>query len=316
MSAVANSPRAGGDDAQEAVGIDPPGVTAWFADHVPGTAPPLSFRLVAGGRSNLTYRVEDAAGHAWALRRPPVSHVLPTAHDMAREHRIISALGPTPVPVPRTYGLCRDESVTGGAFYVMEFVDGLVLRSAAVAEGAMGAGARRAAGDSLADTLAALHDVDPDATGLGDLGRRGGYVERQVRRWTEQFRQSAGDVARSGGTALVEQVGAELAARVPPQRATTIVHGDYRLDNTVMRPDGTVAAVLDWELCTLGDPMADVGLLADYWAAPTDGGGPLLGPHSASTLPGFCTREELLARYARTSGRDVSGVGYFAAFGY
>lgn len=301
---------------QDVTGIDAPAVTEWFAAHVPGARPPLAFTLVAGGRSNLTFRVADAAGHAYALRRPPVSHVLPTAHDMAREHRIISALARTPVPVPRTYGLCEDASVSGAPFYVMEFVDGLVIRDADMAEASLTLAARAATGRSLADTLAALHDVDVDAVGLGDLARRDGYVERQLRRWTGQVAQSIGDGPPTPGIELVQEVGTALAARVPPQGVATVVHGDYRLDNAVLRPDGSVAAVLDWELCTLGDPLADVGLLLDYWGSPRDGGGSILGPRPASAAEGFWPREQLLDRYAESSGRDVADVAYFCAFGY
>lgn len=296
------------------VGIRSAAVTAWLCEHVEGLRPPLHFLLVAGGRSNLTYRVEDAEGRAVALRRPPVSHVLPTAHDMAREHRIIRALSPTPVPVPLPLGLCEDEAVNGAPFYVMSFVDGLVLRDAATADAVFAdASARRAAGEGLADTLAALHAVDVDEVGLGDLAKREGYIERQLRRWSAQFDQTKeAGVAEPGA---VEAVGATLAARIPVQRRAAIVHGDFRLDNAVLRPDGTVAAVLDWELCTLGDPMADVGTFLDYWATP-DEGEPILGRMPASTLPGFPTAPELLERYARTSGADVSEVRYFMAFGY
>lgn len=295
------------------VGIDPGPVTDWFAAHVPEVAPPLSFRLIAGGRSNLTYRVEDAAGRLFALRRPPVSHVLPTAHDMGREHRVIHALGPTPVPVPRTYGLCDDPSVTGAPFYVMDFVAGHILRDQQTAEAAFDEPTRGRIGDELASTLAVLHQVDVDRVGLGDLGRRTGYIERQLRRWREQYRQMAVQGVDHG--TLVEDVGESLAARIPEQRSTTVVHGDYRLDNVVLADDGSVAAILDWEICTLGDPMADVGLLMVYWAEPGEGD-PLLGTAAPTVAPGFATRDEVLARYAAASGRDVGDVGYYMAFGY
>ncbi len=294
-------------------GIDQAKVGAWLADNVAGAVPPFTYRLVAGGRSNLTFRVEDATGHAFALRRPPVSHVLPTAHDMVREHRVISALGPTGVPVPATYGLCEDPGVNGAPFYVMAFVEGAVLRDRAAAEAAFDVPTRRCIGTHMADTLAALHAVDVDAVGLGDLGRRTGYIERQLRRWSGQYEQTA--VAGFDHAGLVEEVGAALAASVPEQRGTSIVHGDYRLDNVVLDGNGAVAAVLDWEICTLGDPMADVGLLMVYWVC-DDGGEPLLGVSSPTSAPGFAPREEVLDRYAATSGRDVSDVGYYMAFGY
>jgi aminoglycoside phosphotransferase (APT) family kinase protein len=294
-------------------GIDQPRVGAWLAGHVVGTVPPFTYRLVAGGRSNLTFRVQDAAGRAFALRRPPVSHVLPTAHDMVREHRVISALGPTGVPVPATYGLCEDPEVNGAPFYVMAFVEGAVLRDRAAAEAAFDEPTRGRIGRNMADTLAALHAVDVDRVGLGDLGRRTGYIERQLRRWSGQYEQMAVDGVDHGG--LVEEVGAALAASVPEQRGTVIVHGDYRLDNVVLDPNGAVAAVLDWEICTLGDPMADVGLLMVYWVSAEDGE-PLLGVAAPTAAPGFANRQEVLDRYAAASGRDVTDVAYYMAFGY
>jgi aminoglycoside phosphotransferase (APT) family kinase protein len=188
-------------DRSTAVGIRQDAVTEWFVASVAGVEPPMRFELVAGGRSNLTFRVDDAAGHSFALRRPPVSHVLPTAHDMAREHRILRALFPTAVPVPRPLGLCDDPEVTGAPFYVMRFVEGLVLRDAATAEADMAdLAARRAAGEQLADILATLHRVNVDDVGLGDLARREGYIERQLRRWSSQFAQtSVAGVTAPGG---------------------------------------------------------------------------------------------------------------------
>jgi aminoglycoside phosphotransferase (APT) family kinase protein len=293
-------------------GIDGPGVTGWFADHVDGVTPPLSFTQIAGGRSNPTFRVEDAAGRVYALRRPPISHVLPTAHDMAREHRLISALGPVGIPVPLTYGLCLDESVNGRPFYVMEFVDGHILRDRPEAEAAFDVATRARIGPAMADTLARLHAVDVDDAGLGDLARRDGYVERQLKRWSGQFAQMKVDGVDDGG--VIEKVAAELAASVPEQRAVAVVHGDYRLDNLVLRDDGTVRAILDWEICTLGDPLADVGLLMVYWADPDDEFA-VLG--TAPTLAdGFSRRAELLDTYAAASGRDVADVPFFMAFGY
>ena len=188
-----------------------------------------------------------------------------------------------------------------------------MLRDRAAAEAAFDVPTRRCIGTHMADTLAALHAVDVDAVGLGDLGRRNGYIERQLRRWSGQYEQMAVAGFDHGG--LVEEVGAALAASVPEQRGTSIVHGDYRLDNVVLDGNGAVAAVLDWEICTLGDPMADVGLLMVYWVC-DDGGEPLLGVSSPTSAPGFAPREEVLDRYAATSGRDVSDVGYYMAFGY
>ena len=293
-------------------GIDAVRVTAWFADHVPGAAAPLAFSLVAGGRSNLTFVVEDADGQRYVLRRPPLGHVLPTAHDMGREHRLLQALAPTDVPVPRTYGLCTDESVNGAPFYVMEFVDGHIVRTPEIARSELTPAARAAAGGHLADTLATLHAVDVDAVGLGDLARRDGYIQRQLKRWGEQYRQMQVEGVHHSG--MVEKVGEALAARIPPQVGTAIVHGDYRLDNTVIDDDGTVLAILDWELCTLGDPLADLGLLLCYWSEPGDEMVPL--GSAPTTATGFATRDEVRERYAAASGRDVSEVRFYQAFAY
>ena len=289
-------------------GVDSPRVTSWLRDHAPEATPPLAFELIAGGRSNLTYRVTDADGHAWVLRRPPLGQVLATAHDMGREHRIIAALAPTDVPVAPVVGLCEDETVNGAPFYVMRFVDGLVARDATAAR-ALEPDARTRAGKQIADVLARIHAVDPDAVGLGDLGRRESYVERQLKRWYGQWQKS-----KTRDLPVVDEVHAALAARIPEQGPAAIVHGDYRLDNCILTPDGTIAAVLDWELCTLGDPLADVGLLLVYWTEAGDPHPALL--EGATTLDGFPGRAALVERYAAASGRDVAAVDYFVALGY
>ncbi|HEX2038448.1 MAG TPA: phosphotransferase family protein [Acidimicrobiales bacterium] len=296
----------------ETEGIDHERVSAWFAENIPDATPPLTFELVAGGRSNLTFRVEDQAGHTFVLRRPPTGHVLPTAHDMGREYRIIAALGPTPVPVPAALGFCDDESVNGRPFYVMGYVDGTVVRDAPSAEKELDEQTRRTAGRSLAEVLADIHAVDVDAVGLGDLGRREGYIERQVKRWYGQFTQSNGETGRP--VPLVDEVHDFLLAHVPEQGPATIVHGDYRLDNLMLGADGRVKAVLDWELCTLGDPLADVGLLMVYWAEADDEFSAL--GQAPTTVAGFPTRADLRAMYAERSGRDLSQLDFYVAFGY
>jgi aminoglycoside phosphotransferase (APT) family kinase protein len=293
-------------------GIDEARVGEWFEANIAGAKPPLGFELIAGGRSNLTYRVTDSAGNDFVLRRPPTSHVLPTAHDMGREYRIVTALGPTPVPVPATFGYCGDESVNGAPFYVMSFVEGNIPRDAETARKVLDEPARRRAGESLIDVLADLHAVDVDAVGLGDLARRDGYIERQLKRWYSQFRQSQEGTGRT--VPLVDEMHELLAARVPGQVGATIVHGDYRLDNTMLGDDGRCRAVLDWELCTLGDPLADVGLLMVYWPEPGDAD-PALGL-TPTTLPGFPSRAEMRSRYGDRSGRDVSALDFYVAFGY
>jgi aminoglycoside phosphotransferase (APT) family kinase protein len=290
-------------------GIDRAGVEAWFADHVEGAEPPLAFDRVSGGRSNLTYGVADTAGHRWALRRPPLGKRLASAHDMGREHRIISALQSTGVPVPPVVGLCEDETVNGAPFFVMGFVEGPILRTRGEAEEAFGEADRRAIGERVVDTLVAIHAVDVDEAGLGDLSRREDYVARQLHRWHGQWEKS-----KTRELAVVDDVHRRLAARIPEQGPATIVHGDYRLDNMILAPSGEVAAVVDWELCTLGDPLADVGMLLVYWSEAGDEFTPLF--EAATTAAGFPGREEVKARYAERSGRDLSGIDYYVALGY
>jgi aminoglycoside phosphotransferase (APT) family kinase protein len=299
---------------QDAVtGIDVPRVSAWLSEHVEGATAPFDFELIAGGRSNLTFRVTDAVGGVWALRRPPVHHVLPTAHDMVREHTVLAAVGPAGVPVPRAVALCTDEAVNERPFYVMEFVDGHILRDAQRAEDELALEARATVGTNLAVTLAGLHALEPEAVGLGELARHDGYVERQLRRWRGQYDQmrTANDV----GGSVVADVGEALARRIPRQQRTSIVHGDYRLDNTVLDDDGKVRAILDWEICTLGDPLADLGLLSDYWADRDDAQVALLGA-APTTAPGFETREDVRKAYEAASGLDCSELPYYRAFGY
>jgi aminoglycoside phosphotransferase (APT) family kinase protein len=289
-------------------GVEVERVTAWFTDHVPEVAPPLRFELIAGGHSNLTFSVTDANAARWVLRRPPLRQVLATAHDMGREHRIISALGPTDVPVAPAIGLCTDEAVNGAPFYVMGFVEGQVVRDANAAS-AMPIEARQRAGESIVDVMASIHAVDTDAVGLGDLGRKDGYIERQLKRWRGQWEKS-----KTRELPVVDEVHETLLARIPPQQGSSIVHGDYRLDNCMLADDGSIAAVLDWEICTLGDPLADVGLLMVYWNDPDDQQSALATAPTA--VEGFPRRSDLLERYAKQSGRDLSAIDFYVAFGY
>src|SRR5260221_3959150 len=241
-------------------GIDPNGVEAWFALNVPSASPPLTFERISGGHSNLTYRVSDAGGHRWALRRPPLGRRLGSAHDMAREHKVVSALGPTEVPVAPVVGLCEDETVNGAPFYVMEFVEGPILRGLAEAEAFPAEDERRAIGERVADTLVAIHAIDPDAVGLGDLGRKEDYVARQLHRWQGQWEKS-----KTRELPAIDSVHDRLAGRIPSQGPATIVHGDYRLDNMILTSAGEAAAVAAWQLFTLGNPLAHAGLLTAYW---------------------------------------------------
>jgi aminoglycoside phosphotransferase (APT) family kinase protein len=287
-------------------GIDVDRVSAWLATNIDGARAPFTFDLIAGGRSNLTYRVIDANGARFVLRRPPLGHVLATAHDMAREFRIIAAVGSTSVPVPRALGLCTDESVNGATFYVMGFVDGVVLDSADKAA-ALPLQLRPSAAHHLIDVLADLHAVDVDSVGLGDLARRDGYIERQLKRWSTQWENS-----KTRDLPEIDEVVRRLSSHLPRQQGVVIAHGDFRFGNCLTDvSSGRIAAVLDWELCTLGDPLADLGYLGVYWS---DGPSNALRANDPTPAGGFPPYSELVDRYASTTGRDVSAVDYYVAF--
>lgn len=290
------------------LGIRVPEVSTWLAANVAEAEGPFRFRAIAGGRSNLTYVVTGANSRSFVLRRPPLGHLLPSAHDMAREHRILSGLYGSCVPVAEPLGFCSDDSVSDRPFYVMEYVEGLVLRSPADSQ-ALSHEARRRTGESVIDTLLALHALDLDKVGLADLGKREGYVARQVRRWHGQFTDS-----KTREVPLVDSVQARLVAAMPVQQGATIVHGDYRLDNAIVGNDGDVRAVLDWEICTLGDPLADLGLLMVYWPDATDANPPLGA--AANQVSGFLTNAELGERYRRQSPLDLDNLDYYVAFAY
>jgi aminoglycoside phosphotransferase (APT) family kinase protein len=289
-------------------GVHDDGVTGWLAAHVPVLTPPVRYSLIAGGHSNLTYRCDDAAGNAYVLRRPPLGHVLESAHDMGREHKIIAALAKTAVPVAATYGLCNDVAVNGAPFYVMKFVDGLVLHDSAAAR-SLAPSERHALGLHVIDVLAMLHQLDSDAVGLGDLGRKEAYLERQLKRWKKQW-----EASKTHEVDAMEQTLRLLEERKPAQIGAGIVHGDYRLGNMMVQ-GGRIKAVLDWELCTLGDPLADVGYLMNAWLEPSE-----VEPANADQAPtaigGFPTRAELCARYEAATGRDLSGINYYRAFSH
>lgn len=289
-------------------GINAESVTAWLQERIEGIEPPLEFSLIAGGHSNLTYAITDARGQRWVLRRPPLGHVLESAHDVAREHRIISALADTDVPVALTYGVCEDRSVNDAPFYIMKFVDGAVLHDAD-AVSAVPEADRRALGFEVIDVLARLHAIDPDDVGLGQLGRKEAYLERQLKRWTKQWENS-----KTRDIPAMEESCRLLTERMPEQIGASIVHGDYRLGNMLVSGP-RITAVLDWELCTLGDPLADVGYLLNSWIEP----GELdtrPGDQPPTTAGGFPTRDELVARYESATGRDLGGINYYRAFSH
>ena len=272
--------------------------------------------LVSGGKSNLTFYVSSAAGDV-VLRRPPLSTVLPTAHDMRREHRVMTALWDTDVPVPRTRALCEDEAVLGAPFYVMDRVRGHIVREALPDGYADTADERHAIGIGLIDVLASLHEVDPAAVGLGDYGRPAGYLERQVWRWSSQW--DASRQADEPDGPELDRLAERLRSSLPDAPTGPIVHGDYRLDNTLLDPDrpGRMAAVLDWELSTLGDPLADLGMLYVYWPEAADGveREGTLAVASVTTLDGFPSRRELYDRYVERTGRDLSRLPWYVGFG-
>ena len=267
---------------------------------------PLSGELIAGGKSNLTYKVLNG-GKTWIVRRPPLGHVLATAHDMAREHRIITALRPTGVPVPRTIALCNDASVIGAPFYIMEFVEGAIYRTSGETA-ALGRERLARITGSLTDVLARLHAVEPETVGLQDFGRPDGYMQRQLSRWRKQL-----DASRSRELPGIDELHARLEQHVPPSKHIGIVHGDYKLDNVIVSESADeVVAVLDWEMSTLGDQLADVGLLLMYWERLTKGGD-LFG-EPAPQGDWYPSGDELTERYARASGADLSRLNWYIAF--
>ncbi len=287
-------------------GVHADRVTDWFRENVPEATPPLDFELIAGGHSNLTYRVTDSSGATFVLRRPPLGGILESAHDVAREHRIISALQATDVPVPAVFGVCTDAAVNDSAFFVMGFVDGRIMHARTDAEG-LPEQERRPVGFAVIDVLARLHAVDPEAVGLGELGRREGYIARQLRRWSRQWVSS-----KTREIPEMEETHRELEKRMPEQVGACIAHGDYRLGNLIVR-DRRVAAVLDWELCTLGDGLADVGWILNSWTSADE---TLDGSSNPTAVGGFPSREELIERYERSSGRDLARINYYRAFSY
>lgn len=284
-------------------GLDVEAVSAWITGTIPGASGPFAFARIGDGRSNLTFRVTDANGTTWILRRPPLGTILPKAHDMTREHRILSALHPAGMPVPEPLGLCEDPSITGAAFYVMEHRSGLVLAGPDDAA-ALPPDARRRAGLSLVETLARLHAVDVDAVGLGDLGAREDFAARQVRRWSAQWERTATEPLPA-----INRVGDILAASLPRQTGTSIVHGDYKLENVIVDRGGAVVAILDWELCALGDPLADLAWVLLYWSSSP----PAPAVSAVASASGFPTEAEVIARYAEVSGRDLGALSFYRA---
>jgi aminoglycoside phosphotransferase (APT) family kinase protein len=290
-------------------GFDRERVTAWLAEHVSGLQPPLRWTKLPGGHSNFTYRVDDVAGRALVVRRPPLGELLPTAHDMRREFTVISALWPTPVPVAEPLAYTDDETVTGAQFYAMGWVEGRSLYTAAEASEHIATEAARArTGPSFIDTLAALHSLDPDEIGLGGLGKRTSYVGRQLHRWYESWNAS-----KDRELPDVDRLYTFLVDNLPEQTTFSVVHGDYGLHNCRVATDGHIAAVVDWEISTLGDPMADLAYCINGWAESADDASRDDPP---TILPGFCGRDVLIDRYADQTGADLSHLDYYRCFNH
>jgi aminoglycoside phosphotransferase (APT) family kinase protein len=271
---------------------------------------PLEWTRLPGGHSNLTYLVRDAPGRELVIRRPPLGQLLPKAHDMWREYRIIDGLWPTAVPVAEPIAYCDDRAIADTHFYVMGRAEGQALYAGATVADWLDEPARRVAGECFVDTLAALHAIDPTDVGLDDLGRHDGYVARQLRTWYGSWTMSID--AAGHDDARVHDLHALLSAHVPAQGPARVVHGDFGPHNCLFRRDGTISAVLDWEIATLGDPLADFAYSINAWVEPGDDG--VYGADPPTTLPGFPSRAELIERYAATTGADLSHLDYYRSF--
>jgi aminoglycoside phosphotransferase (APT) family kinase protein len=296
-------------------GIDDPGrLAGWLHQAGAGGASLgelTGIELIAGGRSNLTYRLDTDRGPL-VLRRPPLGHVLPTAHDMSREFRVLTALHGTPIPVPRPVALSADAGLIGAPFYLMGYVDGVVLRTTEDGE-RLTADQAGLLSERLIEMLAAIHRVDVTTVGLTGFGRPDGYLARQLARWQRQWELSA-TRPMPGYDRLVQR----LTEGLPAEGDATLVHGDFRLDNmlVVLEPEPSVGAVVDWEMSTLGDPLADLGLTLTYWTDPGEADWLTTSVGAAVTSgPGFWTKASLARRYAELTGRDLSQLGYYVAFG-
>jgi aminoglycoside phosphotransferase (APT) family kinase protein len=290
-------------------GYDVTAVEAWIADNVTGLTPPFTWTRLQGGHSNLTYRIDDAEGHAAVIRRPPQGELLPKAHDMSREWALISALGGTPVPVAPALGFCESPDITGAWFYVMGLVDGHALYNSESTEAWVAEDNRRTLAWSFVDVLADLHELDPDEIGLGELGKKEDYIGRQLRTWFRSWTSSVDDAEYDDPRA--HELQEFLSRNIPDQGSARVVHGDYGVHNCLIGPDAQIAAVVDWEISTLGDPLADLAYALNHWAEPGED-----REGAATALPGFPSRADLVARYAEKSGRDLSLLDYYIGFNW
>ncbi len=289
-------------------GFDLERVVPWLQSQIAWLATPLTWVKLAGGHSNLTYKVTDANGESIVVRRPPQGELLPSAHDMGREFKVMTALWPTAVPVAEPLAFCDDKSVTGSLFYAMRAVEGISLYTAEQVEGQIPEALRRDHGFHFMDVLADLHALDPDEVGLSDLGRPDAYVGRQLKRWRASW-----DASKTIEEPNVAKLHQFLADRTPEQGPARVVHGDYGLHNCVSNKQGRVAAVIDWEISTLGDPLADLAYAINAWGVRGEVSGRGVKP---SLAPGYPSGEEMLERYATRTGVDLSNIGFYVSFNH
>ena len=304
MSSDAKQP----EDPNSPVGVDVDRVTPWLRERVDWIAPPLVWTKLAGGHSNFTYRVDDANGNNFVLRRPPLGELLPSAHDMGREFKVMAALWPTPVPVPEPLAMCEDKTVIGANFYAMRTVEGQSLYNVEEAERLVAPDLRRDHGFHFIDVLADLHAIEPESVGLSDLGRPDAYVGRQLKRWKASW-----DASKTCERPDIDLLHAYLSDRTPQQGLARIVHGDYGLHNCISNSQGRIAAVVDWEISTLGDSLADLAYAINGWGAVGDVSKRVIKP---SMAPGYPTDLELLERYATRTGVDLSNIDFYVAFNH
>ncbi len=290
-------------------GIDAAPVSEWLHTHVAGATSPFTFAPIPGGHSNLAFAITSATGNRYVLRRPPLRDAVAKEHDLSREYRIISGLGDSAVPVATARGYCADPLVNGAPFYVLDHVEGQVIRDKATAKKLLSEPGRRRASESFIDTMVAIHAVDLAAAGLDDLGPRDDYIARQIRRWYRGW-----NAQKTRELPAIDQVRDALMSQIPLQGPATLVHSDLRLDNCLVNRRGDITAVLDWEICTVGDPLADLGLLMLFWSGP--GEEPTAWSATSTGVRGFLRRDDLVRRYAEETGRDISRLDYYVAFAY
>jgi len=295
-------------DAPEGYTVD--AVEAWIADNIPSLSPPFKWTRLEGGHSNLTYKLDDSNGKEAVIRRPPQGQLLPKAHDMSREWSLISVLGPTAVPVPEALGFCESPDVTGAWFYVMGCINGRPLYNNEETEEWVPEAKRPTLANSFIDVLADLHSLDPDEIGLSDLGKRDSYVGRQLKTWYRSWTSSIEGADFDDDRA--HNLQRFFLENLPQQEKARVVHGDYGLHNCLTGPDSTVAAVVDWEISTLGDPLADLAYALNFFPDPSDT--IPISPEAATAVSGFPTRTEMAARYETRTGRDLSNLDYYTGF--